>query len=123
LGTDPSPFALLLKTPLLLVALKYLQMNNFNTGILYINGGGNGAGTPSKIDPIVEILCVSSGTVAANLDQIPNQPCVFATDPLQKKRSEDAFIAFTWFGKTVSTHTRVLLTLFFVLRLAQVPLP
>jgi PhoPQ-activated pathogenicity-related protein len=28
--------------------------------------------------------------------QIPNQPIVFADDPLRRHRSEDAFVAFTW---------------------------
>ena len=30
------------------------------------------------------------------LFQIPNQPIVFADDPSQRQRSEDALIAWTW---------------------------
>jgi hypothetical protein len=37
-----------------------------------------------------------SRTRAVRSFQIPNQPSVFAADPLKKKRSEDALIAFSW---------------------------
>ena len=39
---------------------------------------------------------VASGVVTAVLFQIPNQPTVFLKDPLQKHRTEDAVIAWTW---------------------------
>ena len=37
---------------------------------------------------------VHNGIVAAALFQVPNQPVLFKTDPIQKQRSEDT-IAFT----------------------------
>lgn len=34
--------------------------------------------------------------VVVALFQIPNQPAYFTADPLHKRRTEDAVIAFTW---------------------------
>ena len=42
-------------------------------------------------------LALSAGTVSAVLFQIPNAHIVFAEDPSQQRRSEDAIIAWTWF--------------------------
>jgi PhoPQ-activated pathogenicity-related protein len=36
------------------------------------------------------------GSIAMNLNQVPNQPTVFVADPTQKRRYEDAIIAWTW---------------------------
>lgn len=41
-------------------------------------------------------FCLFSGTITSALFQIPNQCMIFASDPLQKCRSEDAVIAYTW---------------------------
>ena len=42
-------------------------------------------------------MALSAGTVSAVLFQIPNAHIVFAEDPSQQRRSEDAIIAWTWF--------------------------
>jgi PhoPQ-activated pathogenicity-related protein len=73
-----------------------LQMSGFGSSILYVDGDDNSVNPPSDIDPLTEILCVSSGLVTGHLGQIPNQPIVFPSDPLKKRRVEDAIIAFTW---------------------------
>lgn len=39
---------------------------------------------------------LATETVAVLIQQIPNQPLKFFNDPLQKKRSEDALIAWGW---------------------------
>ena len=39
---------------------------------------------------------MNTGTVGAALFQVPNQHIVFAADPVQQSREEDAVIAFTW---------------------------
>ena len=64
------------------------------TGFLFINGGSNGSAAPVRPDPLIVSLAMSSGSVAAELSQIPNQPLVFAGSG--KKLSEDAIIAYTW---------------------------
>jgi len=45
---------------------------------------------------VAAALALSTGTVVGALFQVPNQPIVFASDTLQRSRSEDAVIAFTW---------------------------
>jgi PhoPQ-activated pathogenicity-related protein len=66
---------------------------------MYITGGGNGDSYP---DPKGEDVVLSSqiamatGTVTTALFQIPNQCITFTSDPIQKCRSEDSIIAFTW---------------------------
>ena len=64
------------------------------TGFLFINGGSNGSAAPVRPDPLIVSLAMSSGSVAAELSQIPNQPLVFAGSG--KKLTEDAIIAFRW---------------------------
>ena len=39
---------------------------------------------------------MGTGALTAALFQIPNEHIVFTSDPIQKSRSEDAIIAFTW---------------------------
>jgi PhoPQ-activated pathogenicity-related protein len=39
---------------------------------------------------------VELGMVAAAVYQVPNQPLIFSSDPLQHRRSEDAILALSW---------------------------
>jgi len=74
--------------------LKYRQ-----NATLWITGGDQGSGYPSKSDEDIYLaaaLATSIGCVTGVLFQIPNQHITFAADPIQKSRSEDAVIAFTW---------------------------
>ncbi|ESO95659.1 hypothetical protein LOTGIDRAFT_231895 [Lottia gigantea] len=69
-------------------------------GLMYISYGSNGPTfTPDVGDEFVTfitLMAVSTGTICANLHQIPNQPLVFKKDPTQMSRHEDAVIAWTW---------------------------
>lgn len=69
-----------------------------NNATLYITGGGMGS-IPSKDSEDVKVtaaLATGTGIISATLFQIPNEHITFAADPIQKSRTEDAIIAFTW---------------------------
>lgn len=71
----------------------------YKNAVLFIDGGSNNDGPPPETDNFVALttmLAASTGAVAANLKQIPNQPIVFKADPSQKRRGEDSIIAWTW---------------------------
>jgi hypothetical protein len=65
---------------------------------LWITGWSMGGFPTSKDEDIVlaASLAMGAGTVAGALFQVPNERMIFAADPIQKSRSEDAIIAFTW---------------------------
>ena len=66
---------------------------------LYIGSGHNGDSIPTEKDQEVEMtlmLALSTGLITAVLKQIPNQPITFSEDPIKKRRTEDAMIAYTW---------------------------
>lgn len=66
---------------------------------LWITGGKNNGDIPSARDEDIFLcaeLAMGVQTVVGALFQIPNQPMTFLDDPIQKSRSEDAIIAYTW---------------------------
>lgn len=66
---------------------------------LWITGGSVTSGFPSPSDEDIVVsaaLATSVGMITGALFQIPDQKVIFAQDPLQKARSEDAIIAYTW---------------------------
>jgi PhoPQ-activated pathogenicity-related protein len=66
---------------------------------LWITGGNMGQGAPSihSEDILVSAaLAVSNGVVVGSLFMVPNEHTVFAADPIQKSRTEDSIIAYTW---------------------------
>jgi len=68
---------------------------------MHITGGNNndGAQPPAADDELVTLvktISSISGYFSAFIKQVPNQGVVFANDPSQTSRSEDAFIAWTW---------------------------
>jgi PhoPQ-activated pathogenicity-related protein len=65
------------------------------TGFLFITGGSNGQKAPDKVDPSFADMAVTTGTVVAELRQVPNQPINFE-DAKLKNMVEDQFIAYTW---------------------------
>jgi len=65
-----------------------------NVGMLFIGGGGNGGDPPSGTSEIVQSIARATGTVAAELRMIPNQPLVFHDDG--QRRTEDDLIGYTW---------------------------
>uniref|UniRef100_A0A7S3H7N8 Uncharacterized protein n=1 Tax=Spumella elongata TaxID=89044 RepID=A0A7S3H7N8_9STRA len=66
---------------------------------IWITGGnmGNSAPHSRQEDVIVSAaLATTLGTITGILYQIPNEHTTFSSDPIQKSRTEDAVIAFTW---------------------------
>eukprot|EP01006_Ploeotia_vitrea_P032144 TRINITY_DN64410_c0_g1_i2.p1 TRINITY_DN64410_c0_g1~~TRINITY_DN64410_c0_g1_i2.p1 ORF type:complete len:539 (-),score=306.55 TRINITY_DN64410_c0_g1_i2:238-1854(-) len=71
-----------------------------NMGAIYATGGHNKPGIPSNKSEdvlVAAILGCMTQSIVGTLFQIPNEPIVFAADPEQKERSEDAAVAFSWF--------------------------
>jgi PhoPQ-activated pathogenicity-related protein len=64
------------------------------TAFLFIGGGRNRPDAPKGPDDLVAKVASETGTVAAELRMVPNQPIVFNGDG--KGRSEDDLIAYTW---------------------------
>jgi len=74
-----------------------------NNASIYITGTGqpnpDGSNLPTANDGDIRTtaaLAVSTGIITGCLFQIPNEHTTFASDPIQKSRTEDAIIAFTW---------------------------
>lgn len=66
---------------------------------LYITGGTNDNNVPSASSEDILVcaaLALANNIVAGALFQIPNEHTTFTADPIQKSRTEDAIIAFTW---------------------------
>ena len=59
---------------------------------VYITGDGN-RDKHEDVDPLSQIIGVQANSVVAELYQIPNEPIYFADN---KRRTEDAIIAYTW---------------------------
>lgn len=94
---------------LLVVVPNNLNKNYTSNAALWITGGDNdNPGMPQEWDEDVLVcaaLATDSGTICATLYQVPNQPVVFPADPLQKRRSEDAAVAFTWLQYMVNASS------------------
>jgi PhoPQ-activated pathogenicity-related protein len=65
-----------------------------DTAFLFITGGSVTDKAPEKVDQGNTDTAVTTSTVVAVLNGVPNEPLVFNDD--KKKRSEDAIIAYTW---------------------------
>jgi PhoPQ-activated pathogenicity-related protein len=65
-----------------------------STALLFINGGSTRTNPPSKPDVSLMLAATTTGTVVADLKNVPNQPLIFAGET--EKRSEDSLIAYTW---------------------------
>jgi PhoPQ-activated pathogenicity-related protein len=63
-------------------------------GLLYISGGSHKTDPPLKADDNTVRVAKETGTVAAHLSNVPNQPTLFAGEA--KGRGEDSLIAYTW---------------------------
>ena len=92
---------------LVIIVPSNLNPANKNNATMYITGGGNDCDKsectqdnwPKALDEDIDTaaaLAMGTGTVTSVLFQIPNEHVTFASDPIQKSRSEDAIIAFTW---------------------------
>lgn len=65
-----------------------------NKGLLFIGGGSNKDAAPKAISDRLANFARETGTVIAELQQVPNQP-LFFTDSPNKGRTEDDLIAYT----------------------------
>ncbi len=65
-----------------------------DTALLFITGGNNKDPNPRKPDGNLERIANATGTVVAELRQVPNQPLVFHGDG--QERTEDDLIAYGW---------------------------
>jgi PhoPQ-activated pathogenicity-related protein len=66
---------------------------------LWITGGSVTSSPPKSTDEDIIVsaaLATSTKMVVGALFQIPDEHITFSSDPIQKSRSEDAIIAFTW---------------------------
>ena len=67
-----------------------------DAALLYITGGSLERDAPSRPPVWLVEVARDTGTIAAELRLVPNQPVVFKDDPSRKPRTEDDFIAYTW---------------------------
>src|SRR5262245_27288132 len=65
-----------------------------STALLFIGGGANNPRPPAKPDANLLRVAKETGTVVAELRNVPNQPVIFAGET--QGRSEDSLIAYTW---------------------------
>jgi PhoPQ-activated pathogenicity-related protein len=65
-----------------------------DTAFLFITGGSVNDTAPEKADPANVDTAVTTNTVVAVLNGVPNEPLTFSDD--KTRRSEDAIIAYTW---------------------------
>ncbi|KAJ8283172.1 hypothetical protein COCON_G00020220 [Conger conger] len=79
---------------------RYVTQTLQDSAFLFVDQGDNGVQPPDHstyFQKIIAAFAVSSGTVAACLTQIPNQPLSFLHDAAgRKSRSEDSLMAYTW---------------------------
>jgi len=68
---------------------------NYSTGFLYITGGSNKDKAPEKVDSLITDIALTTHTVVAQLNMVPNQPLTFP-DGTKPDMVEDEFIAYTW---------------------------
>lgn len=65
-----------------------------DTGFLMISGGSNGREAPDKLLAIPAEIARRTGSIAAEIGMIPNEPLKFPGE--DRDRSEDAIIAYSW---------------------------
>ncbi|CAF0948355.1 unnamed protein product [Rotaria sordida] len=70
------------------------RLKRSHIAFMFIDTGDNTDPIPNS--SYVTMFAVSTGSVAVELRQIPNQPIRFMADPTQQSRTEDAIIAWTW---------------------------
>lgn len=76
------------------------NLKHDNLSLTYLTGGCNS--NPSVPKPgdedvlVADYVSAESGAIAMVVFQIPNCPIVYPSDPSQKRRTEDAIIAWGW---------------------------
>lgn len=68
--------------------------------LIYLTGGDNVPTDIIQTDRediiLASTIATKTRSITSVMFQIPNQPMVFHTDPLQKQRHEDAVVGYTW---------------------------
>lgn len=64
------------------------------TALLVIGGGDSRKRAPTKVNPVTTLIAKATGSVVAELSNIPSQPLTFAGTT--NKLKEDDLIAYTW---------------------------
>mmetsp|Transcript_555 Transcript_555/g.976 ORF Transcript_555/g.976 Transcript_555/m.976 type:complete len:513 (+) Transcript_555:47-1585(+) len=75
------------------------NVNFENNATLYVTGWSNTDPFPDASSEDVRVaaaLAAGAGCITGALFQVPNEHMLFAEDPIQKSRTEDAIIAYTW---------------------------
>ena len=70
------------------------QLHSTDVAFLYISGGSNTENPQRTSNDLVRQIALTTGTVVAELRQVPNQPLVFHEDG--QPRYEDNLIAYGW---------------------------
>lgn len=65
-----------------------------NHAFLLIGGGGHNSKVPNGSDLISSTIAIATGSIVAELKNVPNQPLVFHNDG--QPRSEDDLIGYAW---------------------------
>jgi len=65
-----------------------------NKAMMFVGGGSNGRAAPTTIDAQVATIATVTGSVVAELKNVPNQPLIFHGDGVP--RVEDDLIGYTW---------------------------
>jgi len=78
----------------LLVCVPAISNRYDNVGLIYINGDSNTDSVPTSLSEVVELVCLESHGITAELRQIPNEPVKMGNETYY--RTEDAIIAYTW---------------------------
>ena len=85
------------------------EVEHANTPFLWITNGDNGDDSvPNALDEnmlITADIAIQTKTIGAALFQVPNQPIRFPGDPLNKSRSEDGIISYTWWKWATNPST------------------
>ena len=72
----------------------------YEGALLFVSGGGNGAGDPPTADPAMAQIAVLTKSIVVDVKQIPNQVLRFKADTNPKYkdrgRKEDELIAYAW---------------------------
>lgn len=77
----------------LLIAVPWVSHSgNSHTAFLMVNGGRNSGELTSQDNDVIGLLAVVTGSVAAIINQIPNQPLSFSDET--GSRSEDEILAY-----------------------------
>lgn len=69
---------------------------NHTTGMLWIGGGSNDSELPDQVNPVLLQAALLTGSVVADLHNVPFQPIRFHGDERLEQRYEDDIIAFGW---------------------------